>query len=332
VRPTAPADLDAVAGLYAAAARARGRPSPVRREDLRIRWLMLDDPREAIVVEQPGPPQRLLAYASAPADLDPDTGEVTVHLEGQIHPEETGNGLATWILELAEAVGRRSLDRASGGGVDPSGTEVVRIRTALLDGDDDARRWFHARRFTAVRHLLELRLDLHAPPPSPRWPADIRVRIFVPDVDDEVLWRTHQAAFADVATHLPMARDDYLADRAPGDDPIGSSCSPSTSRGGAPALTTSRWSVIAVCRAGTEVAVTDGWVRDLGGTPGLAAARHRHGAAAHRLRGVPGSRADRRGARGGRRDPGGRGGALPPGRDAGDTAHRRARASRRDPA
>jgi len=288
-RAVVPSDLDAVAGLYAAAADARGHPSPVRREDLRLRWLMLDDPRDAIVVEQPGPPTTLLAYASMSADHEPDAAEVTVHLEGQVHPSVTGQGLASWILELAEAVGTHARLEAGSDTDDPARssdddrTEVVRIRTALLDGDDAARRWFTTRGFRAVRHLLELRLDLHAPPPAPRWPPGIRARTFVPGDDDELLWCTHQAAFADVPTHLPIDRADYLADRAPADDP------------GLVLLAEHGAEVvgIAVCRAGTEVAAEEGWVRDLGVVPawrrhGIAMALLRTAFAAFRTRGLTG--------------------------------------------
>lgn len=288
-RAVVPTDLDAVAGLYAAAADARGHTSPVRRDDLRLRWLMLDDPRDAIVLEQPGSPPTLLAYASTSADHDPGAAEVTVHLEGQVHPSVTGQGLASWILELAEAVGTRALLEAGPDADDPArssehdDTEVVRIRTALLDGDDAARRWFTTRGFRPVRHLLELRLDLHAPPPAARWPPGIHVRTFVPGADDEVLWHTHQAAFADVPTHLPIDRTDYLADRAPGDDPE----LVLLAERGAEAVG------IAVCRAGTEVAAEDGWVRDLGVLPawrrhGIAMALLRTAFAAFRARGLTG--------------------------------------------
>jgi mycothiol synthase len=298
VRAVTAADLDAVVALYGAAASARGHANPVRREDLRIRWLMLDDPGEAIVVERAGEEPEserageepeLLAYASTAVDLDPDEDAVTVHLEGQIHPRATDDGLGGWILELAERIGTDAL----------AAPHVVRIRTALLDGDAAARSWFAQRGFTAVRHLLELHLDLHAPPPAPRWPPGIAVRTFVPGADEEVLWRTHQAAFADVPTHLPIARDDYLADRSPAADPelvLIAEHHPSVTTGdevGRGRGSDSEVVGIAVCRAGTEVAAEDGWVRDLGVLPtwrrhGIAMALLRTAFAAFRARGLTG--------------------------------------------
>ena len=344
---------------------------------------MLDEPRDAVLVTTAAGEPHVLAYASTAVDLEVDQGEVTVHLEGQVHPQATGRGLASWLLALAERVGAEALaewrdaealvdrvgsealagrggceplaDRGgsealagrvgsealaeptltSPGAAPPSAPWVLRLRTALLDGDDAARAWFTRRGFIAVRHLLELRLDLHAPPPAPRWPPGISVRRFVPGVDDEVLWRTHQAAFADVPTHLPIGRDDYLADRAPADDPelvllaehhpdtgdtdrslhgvrrprvdeqrarsAGETSAGDASAGDAsatdadPARTEADTEVvgIAVCRAGTEVAAEDGWVRDLGVVPnwrrhGIAMALLRTTFAAFRARGLTG--------------------------------------------
>ncbi len=310
VRAVTVADLDAVVALYGAAAGARGHANPVRHEDLRIRWLMRDDPGEAVVVEREGEAPELLAYASTAVDLDPDEEEVTVHLEGQVHPRATGHGLGGWILDLGERVGIEALTGSSRqplGTALPAGSaegtrgaarqdaaHVVRIRTALLDGDTAARVWFARRGFVPVRHLLELRLDLHAPPPTPRWPPGVTVRTFLPGVDDEVLWRTHQAAFADVPTHLPIGRDDYLADRSPAEDPelvlIAEHHPPAgTGDGDHDGEVVG----IAVCRAGTEVAAEDGWVRDLGVLPawrrhGIAMALLRTAFGAFRARGLTG--------------------------------------------
>jgi len=287
VRAPGPDDLTAVTDLLATAARARGSGRALRADDLRIRWLMLDDPRDAVVLELPGPPPSMVAYASAPIDVDPTTGDVLVHLEGEIHPAWTSRGLATFLLDRAEAAGHAAAGTIGGA------VPTVRIRTALTDGDPLSRAWFHTRGFVAVRHLLELRLDLHAPPPAPRWPDGVRVRRYVAGQDDEALWRTHQAAFADVATHLPIARDDYLDDRVRHDerfDPglvLLAECTDPAGRT-PPAVIG-----VAVCRAGTEVAAEDGLVRDLGVVPawrrrGVAIALLRTAFAAFRDRGLTG--------------------------------------------
>lgn len=294
------ADLDAVVALYGAAAQARGHANPVRREDLRIRWLMLDDPRDAVVVTRADHEPPLLAYASTAVDLEVEDDEVTVHLEGQVHPEATGHGLASWILGLAQRIGAEALASTSPGPPGSPGPDrrpvtpgVLRVRTALLDGDEAARGWFARRGFAPVRHLLELRLDLHAPPPAPRWPPGITVRRFVPGVDDEALWRTHQAAFGDVPTHLPIGRADYLADRSPAEDPELVLLAEHHPGDGTAGTLDAELVGIAVCRAGTEVAAEDGWVRDLGVVPawrrhGIAMALLRTAFGAFRARGLTG--------------------------------------------
>ncbi len=286
------ADLDTVAALFAATAAVRGDGSPaVRREDLRIRWLMLDDLDDAVLVVLPGTPDELLAYASAPVDLevDPttDAPAAVVHLEAEVRADRRGLGLGSFLLDRAVAVGGAVLAAADNAPApSPAAAPRVRIRTALVDGTPREQAWFRARGFTAVRHLLELRLDLHAPPPAPRWPTGVTVRTFRPGADDEVLWRTHQAAFADVPTHLPITREDFLRDRAPAADPhlvlLAEHHDPDP-----------KVVAVAVCRAGTELAPEEGWVRDLGVLPawrrrGVAMALLRTAFAAFRDRGLTG--------------------------------------------
>ena len=327
IRPPTHADLEAVVQLFATAAAARpGNSPPLRRDDLRVRWLMLDHLEDAVLVLRTGTDDtednraapRLLAYASAPVDVevDPETGtcEAVVHLEGEVHPDHRGRGLGSFLLDRAVVTGRAALtaaatsqahsDSAAGvtgptpgthhGGAaatsDPTPAAHapghVRVRTALVDATPDEHAWFHSRGFDPVRHLLELRLDLHAPPPAPRWPEGVRVRTFQPGADEDVLWRTHRAAFADVPTHLPIEREDFLRDRAPGDDPG----LVLLAEHGHP---TAEVVAIAVCRAGTEFAAEEGLVRDLGVVPpwrrrGVAMALLRTAFATFRARGLTG--------------------------------------------
>lgn len=312
IRPPTHADLDAVVQLFATAAAARpGNSPPLRRDDLRVRWLMLDHLDDAVLVlssdtddpDNAAAAPRLLAYASAPVDVevDPETGtcEAVVHLEGEVHPEHRGRGLGSFLLDRAVATGRAALSAAATSQArndsaaatpDPTpaahATGYVRVRTALVDATPDEHAWFRSRGFGPVRHLLELRLDLHAPPPAPRWPEGVTVRTFQPGADEDVLWRTHRAAFADVPTHLPIEREDFLRDRAPGDDPG----LVLLAEHGHP---TPEVVAIAVCRAGTEFAAEEGLVRDLGVVPqwrrrGVAMALLRTAFATFRARGLTG--------------------------------------------
>ena len=300
VRAPRPDDLDGVTRLFAAAAAERG-GSALRREDLRVRWLLLDDLRDAVLISHPDQPDLPIAYASAtiePGHTGAADTEVVVHLELQVHPAWRGRGLGAHLLHLAVHVGAGS-DAPADGDDNPDTTaaagRAVRVRGALTESDPAAETWFTAQGFRPARHLLELRLDLHAPPPSPRWPDGVTARVYRPGIDDELLWRTHQAAFADVATHLPIGRADYLDDRRPARDPglVLFAEDHRAEHGDAAQADGPAVVGLAVCRAGTEVAAEDGWVRDLGVVParrrqGIAMALLRTTFAAFRARGLTG--------------------------------------------
>lgn len=270
-------DLDAVVALHVAADRHPTASSLLRSEDLRMRWLGLDSLDDALLVTSLPPEPVLVAYGAFDHHVDLLSGRLELHVEGTVRPGANGRGLASFLLAEAEARARRAASRL--------GAPAL-LRTSLVDGDEPARAWFAARGFVSVRHLLELRLDLHAPPPAPVWREGISYRTFRPGRDEAALHAAHQAAFADVPTHLPMDREDFLDDRLRrfpeldpelillaehGDEVIG----------------------IAVCRAGTEVAAEDGWVRDLGVVPrwrrhGVGMALLRTAFAAFRARGLTG--------------------------------------------
>lgn len=244
-------DLDAVTRLIAAATRDRAGTALLRTEDLRTRWLAMDEADQTVLIERPGAVEPLVAYAAFETDLDPYTGELAVHVDGAVHPAWTAHGIGGFLLAHAARQARRAA-RAHG-------LDGALLRTALTGDDPGTESWLTARGFVPVRHLLELRLDLHAPPPTPAWPTGITCRPYRPGHDDTLLWRTHQAAFADVPTHDPMTHDELLDHRIHDDafDP------------GLVLLAEHDTEVVGVMigRAGTPVAAEDGWVRDLGVVP-----------------------------------------------------------------
>lgn len=273
-------DLDRVVALYAEASKRRLGSVTVRSGDLRVRWSWLADLTDALLVEAATPrgDTALVGYAAFESAVDPWSGELDLHVDGTVHPDWTGRGVATFLLARAEHRARLAAAHC--------GQDTAQLRTSLIDGDDRARAWFSRRGFHPVRHLLEMRLDLHAPPPAPRWHAGVTCRTWQPGRDEHALHRAHQAAFADVATHLPLGFEDFLDDRLRRDD-------------GADRhlilLAEHRDEVIgvAICRIGTEVAAEDGWVRDLGVVPawrrnGVGMALLRTAFAAFRQRGLTG--------------------------------------------
>jgi mycothiol synthase len=279
VRPATLADLERVAQLFEAAAHHRGGRVRVREDDLRFRWLSLDRLDETMLVEHPDGEPRLAAYAEFQVELDPFTGEAVAHIEARVHPAWTGHGLATFLLGHAEERARsaaRAADRA-----------CVALYLTVVDGDERTRAFLGARAFEPVRHLLDLRLDLHAAPPTPAWPSGVRCRTFRPGHDEKATWRVHQAAFEEIATHLPIPLDDWVAeriDRDPQFDP------------GLFLLAEHDDEVIgiAVCRSGALGSPEDGWIRDLAVLPawrrrGVGMALLRTALEAFRRRGLTGA-------------------------------------------
>jgi mycothiol synthase len=246
-------DVAAVAELHAAAERSRTGVARSRPEDVRVRWLGVDDLDDVILVEHPDAVPPLIGMAEYSVELDLLDEETVVHVEGQVHPAWTGHGVATLLLDRAD-------DRARRMAAD-QGSEAALVRTTVVDGDDRARSWFVDHGFVPVRHLLEMRLELDRALPSAVWPEGIGVRSFRPGRDEERTWAAHVTAFEDVPTHLPLTLDEWVEDRVlrdPAFDPSLTflACTPGGEVVG-----------VALCRAGADGAPEDGFVRDLGVVP-----------------------------------------------------------------
>jgi mycothiol synthase len=285
-------DLHDVAGLFAACSINRVGSVTVRSGDLRVRWLALGGPQDVLLIERPDAFPPLVAALEFQADVNPWTDELDLHVEGRVHPAWEGHGLATFMLDHAEERARAAAESA--------GRDTAVLRTTVVDGDERARGFFSGRGFVPVRHLLELRLDLHAAPPRPTWPDGVTCRPFVPGQDERAAWTAHQEAFSDAPEHLPIGFEDWIEDRIrrdPAFDPslvLLAEARPGSGVGdGAEELAEPTVVGLAVCRAGAEGAPEDGWIRDLGVVPawrdrGVGMALLRAAFAAFRARGLTG--------------------------------------------
>lgn len=179
-----------------------------RPEDVRRRWLGLDGLDDTLLLRDHE--DTLVGYAEFHADHDPDADAPDLFLDGQVAPTAVGRGIATFLL--ARAVARTQQIRRD------AGADRAVLTTVVQDGNDRARAFFLRRGFAAVRHQLDLRLELDGDLPAPAWPDGVTGV----DVDDlgpptpallARLHDVHQAAFADVPTYLPMDLEDFLASR-----------------------------------------------------------------------------------------------------------------------
>ena len=246
-------DVTAVAALYGAAERARTGVARTRAEDVRVRWLGLDDLSDVVLVERDDADPPLIGVAEYAVELDLLDEATILHVEGQVHPDWTDGGTATALLDRA--------DRRARAAALAEGADTAVVRTTVVDGDDRARTWFTDRGFVPVRHLLDMRLELDDPLPAPVWPDGVQLRSFRPGRDEERAWAAHEAAFSDVPTHFPLTLEEWAEDRILRDPAFD------------PALvflaTDQAGEVLglAVCRVGSDGAPSDGTIRDLGVVP-----------------------------------------------------------------
>ncbi len=194
-------DLGDVTELYRRAELDLSGEVTIRPEDIRYRWLDggLDD--TLLIRDDTGD---LVAYAEFHEDTDPWTDELDLYLDARVHPDRTGEGLATFILTRAEERARLAARRR--------GDDHAILRTTVVDLDARALAWHERRGFRFVRHFLQMRLDLTAAPPAPVWPEDVTLAA-VDRAGLRAVWQTHQAAFADVPTHLPLTYEEFVDQR-----------------------------------------------------------------------------------------------------------------------
>lgn len=271
-------DVERVTALYRACELDRVGAAEIRPQDLRFRWLGQGGPGQDTLLVTDTASGDLAAYAEFAQDTDPWTDDLDLYIEGRVHPAHTGRGLATFLMGRAEDRARRGMAR--------TGADTAVLRTTVVDGDDRALAWYRRRGWEPVRYFLKMSLDLDAPPPAPVWPEGVTVRtVDRSDLGD--VWRTHQAAFADLPTAVAVDFPNWRASRVERD----------------PDLDLSLWFVaesdgtaIGVClaRGSTPEAPAVGDVRDLGVVPawrrrGVAIALLRTALAAFRDRGLTGA-------------------------------------------
>ena len=148
--------------------------------DLEDDWSDLDLEQNARVVRDG---DRIVGYGAVR-----ELGDL-VRAEGCVHPDALGRGIGTLIATVLEEEARRRGAR--------------RIQNSVLEADSAARRLLESLGYDAVRVFRELRIELGAPPPAPKWPDGLRVVAFDPEHDALEFHAAHQQAFADHWDHTP---------------------------------------------------------------------------------------------------------------------------------
>jgi len=156
-------------------------------DELREEWDDLDLEHDAWLVELEG---RLAGVAHL---LDRRGGRFIG--DGYVHPELTGNGVGTRVLELLE---QRTQER------EPEWPDVERIvlQCSHLVGDKGAPALFRARGYTYVRSFFRMVIDLTGNEPAPDWPDGIELRPLDVARDGLAVHAAIEEAFAEEWGHV----------------------------------------------------------------------------------------------------------------------------------
>jgi mycothiol synthase len=181
VRPT-PDRLDEALALLRAADAAVYGDSDWTEAELREEWAGLDLERDAWLVEVDG---RIAGVAHL---LSRKAGRYIA--DAYVHPDLTGRGVGTRIVNLLEARVRELRPEW------PAGERIV-LEAAHLVGDERAPELFADLGFERVRSFFRMVIDVSEPQPQPAWPAEVEVRPLDPDRDGPALYDAEVEAFAE---------------------------------------------------------------------------------------------------------------------------------------
>jgi GNAT superfamily N-acetyltransferase len=180
VDPAVAADAAAVTAVRVALETFLYGECSLSQADVEDEWLDLDLERHARVVRDG---ERVVGFGAVRQE-----GELW-EAEGFAHPDALGRGIGALIAtELEEHAARYG---------------ARRIHTFAFEVDSAARRLLQSLGYSAVRVFREMRIELQAPPPAPRWPDGLRVVPFEVERDAVEFHAACEEAFADHWEHTP---------------------------------------------------------------------------------------------------------------------------------
>jgi mycothiol synthase len=180
LEPAAAADAAAVTEIIVALEASLYGESTFSQADLEDEWSDLDLAQNVRVVRDGA---RIIGYGAVREERE------FWDAEAFVHPDALGRGIGKLIATGLEEHAVRSGAR--------------RILTRAFEVDAAARGLLQALGYRAVRVFREMRTELSAPPPAPKWPDGLQVVPFDPERDALKFYAAHEEAFADHWENTP---------------------------------------------------------------------------------------------------------------------------------
>jgi mycothiol synthase len=113
-----------------------------------------------------------------------------IQLDNYVHPEWTGRGIGTFLLDWSETRAAEIAEEAE------PGHRVV-VHHGVWLGARPSELFFEERGYVAVRYFNTMEIQMSEPPPEPSWPAGIEVRSMELDRDERAVYDADNESFAD---------------------------------------------------------------------------------------------------------------------------------------
>lgn len=186
-RPARMEDLDAAVMMFNASARALIGVDKFRPEEQRREWQTPGFDMEGDTRVVLAPDGTIAGYYDV---WDIDEPHVRIHCWGRVHPDHSGRGIGSYLLEWAERRARQAIPRA------PAEARVAMICHAASI-NQAAQQLFQEFGMSVTRHSLRMVIEMEEPPPAPQWAESTRVRTLVVGQDEREVVQAVRDSFRD---------------------------------------------------------------------------------------------------------------------------------------